>query len=80
VSAAEHAHALLSRYRGRLRWTQALVVACSDRDGVPLDPYRPEDAAVICRAETLALTGTPIRVAIQTAREELAASRVEHIT
>jgi hypothetical protein len=73
VSAAEQAHTLVQRYRGRLRWTQALVIACSEHDGVSLDPYRPDDAAVICRAETLALQGTPVRAAIQTAREELAA-------
>jgi hypothetical protein len=76
VSAAEHAQALLARHRGRLRWTQALVIACAEHDSVPLDLYRPDDAAVICRAEKLALGGTPIRVAIQTAREELKASRL----
>jgi hypothetical protein len=78
VSAAEQAHTLVQRYRGRLRWTQALVIACSEHDGVSLDPYRPDDAAMICRAETLALSGTPIRAAIQIAREEHAESRREH--
>src|SRR6185503_8978250 len=78
MSAASQVEGMRARYRHAVTDMQALILIAAGRDGAPLDPSVFEDAAVICRGETLALAGTPIRDAIHTARKELAASRPDH--
>lgn len=51
---------------------QAIVLAFAELAGAPLDPWSLDDAAVVCRAETLILDGLGVADAVATAREELA--------
>lgn len=51
---------------------QAIVLAFAELAGTPLDPWNLDDAAVVCRAETLIHDGLGVRDAIATARKELA--------
>ena len=73
---AEQLVAVRAGYPGAaLRDMQAVILLGADRDGARLDPFDPDDAAIILHAETLALDGTPIRSAIAAGHEALAASR-----
>jgi hypothetical protein len=75
MNVAEQVEAIRARYRHAITETQAVVLLAADRDGSPLDPFDPGDAAVLLHSEGLVVAGRPIRDAIQAGRGALRASR-----
>lgn len=68
---SEQIEATLVLYRGAVTRMQAVILIAAERDSAPLDLHVPRDAAVLLRAEELALAETRVRAAIAHARDEL---------
>jgi len=66
------ANAARARIQAGISREQALILGYADLTSQPLDPWLPDEAAILLRAERLLIDGVHIADALDTARREAA--------
>ena len=71
TTAPQATERVLATYPQGITPEQAVIFACAELSGSPLDPFGFDDAAILLRAERLVVDGLAASEALSTAQSEL---------